>query len=341
MDNKLIFAPYVFGRGFDELRVYDIQRITHMNVAFGLIDHDVVTVDHLDHLDRIATYKLINPALQVILSIGGWEADGFSQAAMTEQGRRTFVDSAMAIVEKWDFDGVDIDWEYPCIDQAPIACDPRDKQNYTYLMQDLRKGLDATSAKTGKKYILTTAVGGEQYYIDNTEMDKVQEVCDYINLMTYDLRSDFTWYAGHHTGLYPQTGDEEGPSCQRTVEIFHKAGVPYEKMVLGSAFYGRKWDGILNDVNRGLGQKASTVGEGNYRFDLLDDEAVAAHGYHRYWDDQAKAPFLYNGSDFISYENEESIKHKCAYIKEMHLAGLMYWAYGESRLFEAVVKHLF
>lgn len=154
---KHIFAPYIMENTVNDLRVYDIMWITHLNIAFGLIRDNVVTVDHLQYLDRIAVYKRINPQLKVILSIGGWGADGFSQAAMTKEGRSTFVSSALEIIKKYDFDGADIDWEYPCIDTAEIACDPKDKQNFTYLMQDLRDGLSALQKETGKAYLLTCA----------------------------------------------------------------------------------------------------------------------------------------------------------------------------------------
>lgn len=329
--------------GINQLRVYDVMRITHLNIAFGLIHDDVVTVDHLNYLDRIPVYKAINPDLKVILSIGGWGADGFSQAAMTAKGIESFCSSAMDIVVKHDFDGIDIDWEYPCSDQAEIAYSPKDKENYTLLMQALRDHLTETGKKTGKAYLLTTAVGGEQYYIDGTEMDKIAQIVDYVNLMTYDLRGGFTHFAGHHTGLYPQTGDENGPSSLRTVELFHNAGVPYEKMVLGSAFYGRRWNGIKDPgTMHGLGMEAETLGNGRgKRFDLLDDDVVAFNGFTRYRDEQAKAPYLFDGHDFISYEDEQSIADKCAFLKEKGLAGMMYWAYGNHKLFEAVIKNLY
>lgn len=337
---KKVFAPYIMEQNINDLRVNDILRITHLNYAFGHVRNNFVTVGHLQYLDRIPAYKRLNPELKVILSIGGWGADGFSQAAMTKEGRAAFVSTSMDIVKKHDFDGIDIDWEYPCMDLAEIAADPADKQNFTYLMQDLREGLTKLGAETGKKYELTCAVGGEQYFIDNTEMDKVAEVCDYINLMTYDLRGGFEDHAGHHTNLYPQTGDPEGPCGARTVQIYHDAGVPYEKMVLGAAFYGRRWSGVPNGGTYGLGQKAATVGNIRSDFDLQDPVAVRAHNFTRLWDANAKAAYLYDGADFISYEVPESIAAKCEFIEEKGLAGLMYWSYGNHNLFEAVCKHL-
>lgn len=340
MKHKHILAPYIMENSVNMLRVADIMRMTHLNISFAHVNNNVVTVDHLNYLDRIEVYKKINPELKVILSIGGWGADGFSQAAKTKEGRETFANTAMQIVEKWDFDGMDIDWEYPCSDQAGIAYGPEDKENYTLLLKELRNILDNSEKKNNKKYLLTSAVGGEQYFIDGTQMDKVAEILDYVNLMTYDLRGGFTDITGHHASLGPQTGDEKGPCSIKTVEMFHKAGVPYEKMVLGAAFYGRMWSGVSSTENNGLGQKAATKGVGYVDLDLQDENAIKLNGYTRYFDEKAKAPFLFNGENFISYEDKVSIKAKCDYVKEKGLAGMMYWAYGNHILFEEMANNL-
>lgn len=340
MNRKYVFAPYVLDKEADRLRVVDIMRITHLNVAFAHVKDSVVTVDHLNNLDRIKAYKAINPELKVILSIGGWGADGFSQAAMTKEGRESFAKTSMDIVRKWEFDGLDIDWEYPCSDQAGIAYGPYDKENYTYLLEELRAALDAQGKVDGKPYLLTSAVGGEQYFIDGTEMDKVAKILDFINLMTYDLRGGFTNVCGHHANLATQTGDLNGPSSMRTVELYHKAGVPYDKMVLGAAFYGRVWSDVSSTENNGIGQIAGTMGFGGGDYDMIRNELIGKDGYVRYYDEQAKAPYIFNGKNFISYEDEDAIKAKCDYVQEKGLAGMMYWVYGCHDLFEVIAKEL-
>ena len=330
---------YVFGDGFDKLTVYDVMRMTHLNVSFGLIKNNLVTVDHLKHLDRIPIYKKINPDLKVILSIGGWAADGFSQAADTQETRAIFTKSAMDIVYQWDFDGIDIDWEYPCSPQAGIAYGPQDKKNFTYLMQDLRKALDAGETKTGREYILSCAVGASQSFIDSTEMDEVAKVCTFVNLMTYDMRGGFQRLTGHHTNLYSQTGDENGPSGALTVKLFNDAGVPLEKMVYGAAFYGRVWKDVFSTDQNGLNQASPGVGSGGGDYDQIA-ALIGKDGFVRYWDDQAKAAYLFNGTTFISYDDANSLKEKCKFIKEKGLAGLMYWAYGSHTLFNVVDENL-
>ena len=113
----------------------------------------------------------------------------------TEEGRRAFAESCRKAVEEYHLDGIDIDWEYPCSDQAEIDCDSSDKQNYTKLLQALRDAL-------GMNRIVSTAVGAGDYFPENTEMDKVAEIVDYVQLMTYDnkLVVGAAFYCRHYTG---------------------------------------------------------------------------------------------------------------------------------------------
>jgi len=64
---------------------------------------------------------------------------------------------------------------------------PEDKQGYTRLFKDLRQELNKLKKTTGKQYFVTTAVGASKEFIEHTEMDKVAQYADFINLMTYDL----------------------------------------------------------------------------------------------------------------------------------------------------------
>ena len=49
----------------------------------------------------------------------------------------------------------------------------------------------------------------------------------------------------------------------------------------------------------------------------------------RYWDSVSHAPYLFNSQSkiFITYEDEESIKDKCEYIRTNKLKGAMFWEY--------------
>ena len=68
--------------------------------------------------------------------------------------------------------------------------------------------------------------------------------------------------------------------------------------------------------------------------------------YTRYWDDQAKVPWLYNKRTkiVISYEDAESIAEKAKYVLQKQLGGIMFWDLGQddskSTLLDAVNKTL-
>ena len=51
--------------------------------------------------------------------------------------------------------------------------------------------------------------------------------------------------------------------------------------------------------------------------------------YVRYWDEKAKASYLYNEVDqiFITFEDEESLIEKTTYAYENGV-GIMFWEYG-------------
>jgi chitinase len=57
------------------------------------------------------------------LSVGGWDAGGkvFSVMAKSAQSRKSFIQSVVATLEKYKFDGIDIDWEYPVADDRGMG----------------------------------------------------------------------------------------------------------------------------------------------------------------------------------------------------------------------------
>ena len=108
-------------------------------------------------------------------------------------------------------------------------------------------------------------------------------------------------------------------------------GVPVEKIILGVPFYGRGWDGVKK-AQHGLYQpfegKAFTV-----PYDSLAAGLINQMGYRRHWDEEAKAPYLWqpDSLQFISYEDQESLRHKCDYLVEQGLGGVMFWEYSQDQ----------
>ena len=318
MDRYII--GYVTNRALPGVTAEDAAHLTHINLAFGKVKDSLLDMHELTNIAEVARIQALNPKLKIVLSVGGWGAGGFSIMSRTAEGREAFAASCLEVVERYHLDGIDIDWEYPCDNSAGIDSDPSDKQNFTHLLQALRDVL-------GPDRIVSIAAGAGNYFIEGTEMDKVARICDYVQIMTYDIRSGFQMEAGHHTGLFTSPGDRLNGSANASVTAFHAAGVPRDKIVIGAAFYSRRWDG-LPDVNHGLFQKAQTVGQYGPGYTRLMEEFIDKNGFKRYWDDDAKAPYLFNGSSLISYDDPESIRLKCEYLMKEDLRGIMYWEHG-------------
>lgn len=325
MSDKVIIA-YLFGARDWKPEEIRGDLLTHINYAFGVL-RDGKVVHKLDsdgsNFRKLRELKALHPHLKTLISIGGWQADGFSDAVLTEESRKVFVDTAMDMMLTEGFDGVDLDWEYPSIPAGGIKARPEDRTNYTLFIKSLRKALDAQGAKDGKHYLLTTATGASQSYIDGIELDKIANDFDLINLMTYDFIHGGSTETGHHTNLYSSA---KGGSADNTVEIFVKNGAPREKLVVGCGFYGRGLSGVTSTENNGLFQPAT--GTFGVNFGKLTDEYIREGGYTKYWDDAAKAPYLFNGKDFITYDDTESVRLKGEYVVANGLAGVMFWEYN-------------
>lgn len=316
---------YVETKNLPLLRDEDIGCLDVINLAFGVLKGCAVVWDPLGHLDVIERARRIKPELRFVLSVGGWGYGGFSEAASTEEGRAEFARTAVALVEKYGLDGLDIDWEYPCIGIAGIASSMSDKENFTFLIKQVRKELQEIS---GACPTLSIAAGGDSYYTRCTRMAEVSKYLDYVMLMTYDLRGGFSIQTGHHTNLYGGSTDLSSASADRAVRLFLKAGVPREKLVIGAAFYSRLWRGVP-DRDHGLMQMAASTGGYGPDYGQLENRYINKNGYARYWDEEAKAPYLFNGTDFLSYDDRESIRCKADYVKEQGLAGMMFWEYSQ------------
>jgi chitinase len=330
---KKVIIGYVGGyKGLADLSKIEAQKLTHINYAFvnvksnrAFLNREATDTLNLQNLNKL---KLKNPDLKILISIGGWSwSENFSDAALSDTSRKAFAASAVKIIEKYDLDGVDIDWEYPTIaGEAGNVFRPEDKQNFTLMLKELRLELDSLEQNHKKKKLLTVAVGGFTKFIKNTEMDKAQQYLDYVNLMTYDFyNGDF---AGHHTNLYNSKKFPAENYADKSFREFLAAGVPANKLVMGIAFYSRSFT-LKENSAKGLGDSilSSKYGKG---YTFIKDSLINKNGFTAYRDKDAKASYIYNPTtrEYMTYDDEESVKEKCKYVLKNNMAGVMFWEYN-------------
>ena len=210
------------------------------------------------------------------------------------------------------------------------AYKPEDKQNFTLLLQELRRAL-------GQKKEISFAAGGFKWTLNQSiEWKLVMPLVDRVNLMSYDFNRA---KSGHNTALY--STNDQLPSADYFIKHLLTLGVPANKIVLGAAFYAVKMDSVIagNKILDQAGKPGKAVA-----FKDLNDKLPETDGYKRYWDSTAGAPYIYNerSKEFFSYDNERSVSLKMKYVIENKLNGIMFWQLTQDKykggLLDAIFK---
>ncbi len=304
------------------------HKLDVVNFAFALVrpDGSVYLPGYVapERLQAVVGKRADNPSLQIVLSIGGWEAGNFSEAAATDAARARFIDSSVALMHRFKLDGLDIDWEYPTLGDAGISHSPDDRHNFTVLLEALRARLDAEG--DGKRHYLLTIAAAEGRAAEGLELPRIARSLDWINLMTYDFYGSLTKTTGHHSGL--RNSPLALPSGRNTVDAvqyFLDAGVPADKINVGVPFYGRTF-GDVGPANHGRFQKFTTEG-GFITWRDIVHTRLDNPDWQRHWDEQAQVPWLWNAKErrMISYDDPQSLAIKAEYVRQQGLGGIMYW----------------
>ena len=67
--------------------------------------------------------SLKNYGLKVLIALGGWNdsaGNKYSRLVNDAAARKRFIDSVLTFIENHNFDGLDLDWEYPVCWQVII-----------------------------------------------------------------------------------------------------------------------------------------------------------------------------------------------------------------------------
>ncbi|UJR07712.1 hypothetical protein I4U23_011997 [Adineta vaga] len=349
------------------------DKITHINYAFANIGSDgrialgdpwadvekAFPGDTWDqplrgNFNQLIKLKEKYTHLRTLISIGGWTWSGkFSDIALTNASRHKFAQSCVEFIQKYSFDGVDIDWEYPVSGGLPgNTRRSEDKRNYVLLLKELREQLEIASADKDRTYLLTVATGAGTERIADMDLPGMCASLDWINVMTYDFHGGWESKTGHNAPLFrndAETTTDVSPSfikskynCHGAIQGYIAAGTPRSKLVMGLGLYGRGWQGVTSTDLNGFSQPASpncptgTWENGVFDYDHLKRSYIPT--YKRYWDNQSKVPFLYNSTTgiWISYDDSQSIRIKTDYIKREKLAGAMFWELSSDRHYDLV-----
>ncbi|NEW09494.1 chitinase [Paenibacillus sp. SYP-B3998] len=345
-DKKVTSVYIPVWKDFKDLNLKD-KNIDIAIIAFAKINKTDVYFDqnparNEEIKQNIKKLKANNKKTNFVLGVGGYKADGFSDASL-DGNRYYFTENIVKMVKELDLDGIDIDWEYPAFDSwETTKARTEDTKNFTNLMKELKERLDRLPRKD-KNYYLTFAAGNEDWYFKNVEVKKVEKYVDFINVMSYDLTGAWSDTTGYNSNLYKDKNDKSKTSVDRIINLFIDHDIDPKKLLLGIPAYSYGWEKVKSDAPGSDGAfslgKPINIDKVDLSYKTIKEKYLDQDGFKRYYDDTAKAAYLYDGNTFITYEDQEALKAKIKYIKDKKLAGAMVWEYSQDSE-DGIVKYL-
>jgi chitinase len=272
----------------------------------------------IDVPDGFVEPELISKAhragVKVFLLVGG-DAGAFSTMAASDTLRVVLAQNLWDFAQRYGYDGVDIDWEYP---------GTADRSGYFQLMNTLRSFFPSPT------YQLSADIapwGGPGY-----NLKKIATVLDFFNIMTYDCAGPWTDDAQLNSPIFWDPHDPEpyecqpGGSVQEAINAFLQVA-PAAKLNIGTPFYGYDYRTVTQLWESCTDCNWSVVSE---NYGTFIKQRVNKDGWVRNYDSIAGVPYLLHSNGkpgFITYDDPSSTYLRVWYTDwERGLGGTFMWS---------------
>lgn len=312
---------------------------THIVYGFAVLDYsDLIIKAHDSWADydnrfyeRVVAYK--KRGLKVSLALGGWNdsaGDKYSRLVNNPTARKKFIEQAVQFIEKYDFDGLDLDWEYPVCWQVDCRKGPSsDKEGFADLLKELSNELRP------RGLLLSSAVSPSKQVINKGyNVPALAKYLDWIAVMTYDYHGQWDKKTGHVAPLYYHPNDDYYYfNANYSINYWIAKGAPRRKIVMGMPLYGQSFS--INDPSAGTGLNVPASGGQAGEFTRASGflsyyeicDRIRNRGWNVVQDSQHRmGPYAYKSNQWVSFDDAEMIRRKAEYIRNMGLGGGMVWA---------------
>ena len=271
--------------------------------------------------------------LKTLLSIGGDlpSVSPMSKMTSNKEWRKHFIDSSINFVKKYNFDGIDIDWEYPTDVDRGGSLD--DKTGFTNLMKDFRDAINSDNSNL----LLTAALPGGSYWGKNYNVQETINYVDWFNIMAYNVLGSWKGEARCSSPLDSNT-KTSNDSVRKSVDYFTQ-DLDKKKFNLGVSLWGISYK--LKDITSyDIGAPVYTSAEQPATpgfctkqpgylswFEiskiLKDDNSVT----HKSTFDKTEICkyFTYNNDQWVGYDDQDTFGEKLSFMKSQNLGGISVW----------------
>ncbi|RYP21255.1 hypothetical protein DL767_009307 [Monosporascus sp. MG133] len=306
---------------------------SHINFAFASINPRTFELvpaaeKDIDLYKRVASLKNKDANLKVLIAVGGWTfndpgptATTFFDIARDEAAQKKFIGSVLKFLQTYNFDGIDLDWEYPEADDRSGRRE--DFANFPKFMKNLKQAL--------KNYEVSITLPASYWYLQHFDLKNLAPHVDFFNMMTYDFH-----------GVWDKPNTSVGPilnshtnltEIKDGLDLLWRNNIDHDKVTLGLAFYGR-----------GFMASSSACLEPGCRFEsgtaaqacsaevgvLLNSEIdglVAEQNLKPVLNKDAAVKILtWGGNNWLTYDDEETLQMKADFARSECLGGVMVWA---------------
>jgi len=218
------------------LNSIDWDALTHVVDAFGIPQSDG-TIDSAGLRKTTLTAKAHEKKTRCHVSLGGWGGSWGFKSAVQPGTVDKFITNIYNLVVANNYDGVDIDWEFPDRYFSSAGL-PAESDLFNLFMEKLyNKFKDPASAKTFDNKPLEVTFCFSPYYVNEVNWSSIGQYCDYAFMMGYDYSNPWNGPLRNNSWSYNTAGQYRESSVHGACEYIVSVGFPQDKIILGCPFY--------------------------------------------------------------------------------------------------------